>query len=123
MGTNTQDIHRENIKPRKYREEYRGYTIRLESDKWSSFNPENDAIYAEISTPNGNKYHINLITPIFIIEVFDKNKETGECLGGTYFCMPQNMVIVRDLTRDTVCRAIDDLIDNLELHHYLERVN
>lgn len=122
MRTNTQDILREDMEPEEYTGKFKDYSLRFEFDRWDSFDPENDAIYVEISTKDGNKYHIDFITLKFIGWVFDKNKRTGECQDGTYFCMPQNMVIVRNLEKDTIRRTIDDLIENLEVHHYLERI-
>ena len=51
---------------------------------------------------------------------FEKNARTGEMLRGLYFCFPDNMVIVREMTPEIVGQVIDDLIKWNELENYFQ---
>ena len=78
------------------------------------FAPEHDVIDVTLTRGDGQKYWANFITKTFLDSLFEKNKQTGECAGGTYFRMP-NMIVVERITELTVRRTIDDLIHNLEI--------
>ena len=54
--------------------------------------------------------------------MFEKNKKTGECANGTYFCIPQ-MVLVEEISEQNVRATIDDLINNLEIESYFKKIN
>jgi len=70
-----------------------------------------------LKTKDGKRYISNFITRKYLDHMFEKNKTTGECAKGTFFAMPQ-CVIIEDLTRDSVKKTINDMIDNVEVENY-----
>ncbi len=81
------------------------------------YDPANLAVDISISTPEGNKYIANFVTRKFLDYIFEKNRRTGECSSGTYFCMP-GMVVLEEITQSSVKKTIEDLIQNREMEEY-----
>jgi len=68
----------------------------------------------------GKEYTGSLSTLLFVRRMFKKNaKITGECSRGSYFCMP-NMIIVKDLHPRTIINTIDDLIERKYFDGYFK---
>lgn len=101
-------------------EKYKNYEFEIDC---ADFNPENEMMNVVLTLNNGEKYCANFTTVQFISSMFEKNKETGELLYGTYFCMPDNMIIIKKLTSENIKATIDDLIDNLEISCYFKKIN
>ena len=101
---------------------FEGYDFRIDIPDRENFNPLNEAVEVVLSTPAGERYSANFITKKFIDYIFDKNRKTGECANGTYFCMP-NMIIIRELNERDVKTTIDDLIKNIEIESYFKKVD
>lgn len=72
-------------------------------------------------TANGQEYMATFATINFIAQMFEKNRGTGECSDGAYFCMPK-MIIVKRIDEYTVRRTIDGLISDQQLEIYLDKV-
>jgi len=66
---------------------------------------------------NKIEYTSNFTTLNFLKWVFEKNKRSGECADGTYFCMSRT-VIVESLSQENIKRTIEELIDNYEFNDY-----
>lgn len=54
--------------------------------------------------------------------MFEKNKRTGECARGAYFCMP-NRILVEEISETNVKKTIDDLINRLAIEIHFEKVD
>lgn len=80
-----------------------------------------DAVDVIICTADGQRYYSNFITPSFVYHIFDKNERTGECCSGTYFTMP-NIVIVRKIDRAMIKRTIDQLAKDKEIDEYFSQL-
>lgn len=108
-----------------YMSKYAGYRLTLDwiNMDWANIEPydlKNEMLEVRLTTRGGQDYVANFTTQKFIDDIFRKNKKTGECLSGTYFCMPDNMVIVDELTNDNIKKTIDDLIDKKEIECYFK---
>ncbi len=110
------EVHMENRDA--YKQRYEGYSFKIIT---RSFNPENDLVDVALIMPDDHKYYANFVTPSYFTYLFNKNKKTGECAGGTYFCMPDNMVVVEMITEETISKTIEDLIKNEEIEHYFHQ--
>ncbi|MBU2496621.1 MAG: hypothetical protein KJ767_01000 [Nanoarchaeota archaeon] len=104
------------------REKFKDYEFRIDWTGSKPYDQENEAIDVRIKTGSGEEYSANFTTPKFLDYMFEKNGRTGECLSGTYFCMP-GMIVVKKLTEDNIKRTIDDLIDNLEVEEYFKKID
>ena len=71
-------------------------------------------------TDSTGKRMANFATPKALDWVMSKNARTGENLHGLYFCFPDNMVIVREMTQEIVGQVIDALIEWKELECYFQ---
>lgn len=105
-----------------YQDKYSGYTFRLNWTSSEPFNPKNETVEVRLTTRDGQEYSANFTAKSFIDYMFEKNKRTGECAKGTYFCMP-NMILVEEISEQNVKATIDDLIDMLAIEMYFEKVD
>ena len=79
---------------------------------------ENNAVDVIVRTGD-REYSATFVTPKFIEHMFKKNARTGECSSGTYFCIP-SMVVVRDVTPETINTTINGLMDELSFSSYFQ---
>lgn len=100
------------LKEQLYGEQWKDYRVKIEAP--TPFDPHHDAAQVVLTTQRGVEYSAQFITRSYINDLFEKNKKTGECAGGTYFRM-SDMIVVERITEDIVKRTIDDLIRNFEL--------
>jgi len=107
---------------RKFRKRFEGYTFKRDIEGFPDFNPDAAMIEVDLTTKDEQWYVANFTTLQYLDECFEKNKKTGELLAGTYFGMPDNMVIVQRLDEKTIGRTIDDLIKNHEIKSYFKKV-
>lgn len=106
-----------------YKAKYADYRFRLDWTSSEPFDPENEMIDVRLQTLDGQEYFANFTTEKYIREAFEKNKRTGECASGTYFCMPGNMIILEKLTEEDVRKTIDNLIENEEVECYFKKAD
>ena len=97
------------------------YTFKIDIPDQEKFNPFNEATEVVLTTRKGERYSANFTTKGYIPYIFEKNKRTGECADGTYFCMP-DMIIVEKIDERNIQITIDDLIKNLEIENYFKKV-
>jgi|SRR3989338_6965195 len=99
-----------------YEAHYHGYLIAIEQAT-PKIDPENTAVDVVLTTLSGDDYRANFATLKFIKYMFEKNRRTGECASGSYFCMP-GLVIVERIDEEKIKNTIDDLIKNREIEEY-----
>jgi len=102
---------------------FKDYNFRIDWTSSEPFDPESEMIDVVLTTQDGQDYWANFTTLKFLEYMFEKNKRTGELLSGTYFCMPDNMVIVERLTEDKIKATIDALIEDYEIEAYFKIVD
>jgi len=100
---------------------FKGYEFEIDIPDRENFDPSNEAVEVTLTAKDGKKYSMNFTTKDYIRWIFAKNQKTGECANGTYFCMP-NMIIVKDASPETIKATLDDLIKNLEIESYLTEI-
>lgn len=99
-----------------------GYDFEIDIPDREKFDPSNEAVEVTLITKEGERYSVNFVTRGFVGYIFEKNKRTRECANGTYFCMP-NMILVEQITGEKIKKTIDDLIKNLEIENYFKKVD
>lgn len=104
-----------------YRERFEGYQIKFELEGLVELDAACDILDVNLTTKDGKDYWTTFTTMQYLFWIFEKNKETGELLSGTYFCMPHNMIIVQRLDKNTIRKTIDDLVNNCEIDDYLRK--
>ena len=104
------------------KDKYEGYSFRINWTSSEPFDPKNETVEVRLNTRDGEEYHANFTAKNFIDYMFKKNKRTGECAEGTYFCIP-GMIIVEEINNQNIRGTIDDLITNLEIDNYFKKVD
>ncbi len=92
------------------------YTFKIYFPGEEKINPNNESVDL-IVNKMGKKYTGTLMTLNYLNNIFNKNKETGECANGSYFCM-ERLVIVNDLKKETIKKTLDGLIETGEFKDY-----
>ena len=100
---------------------FEGYEFEIDIPDKEHFDPSVEAVEVVLSIKNGKRYSMNFASKMYIPYIFDKNKRTRECANGTYFCMP-NMIIVKRIDENSIKVTLDDLIKNLEIESYLTEI-
>jgi hypothetical protein len=80
-----------------------------------------DNIDVQIRLPDGSMYAATFFTVRNINSLFTKNRATGECASGLYL-WAANMILVDNLERGTIERAIASLIEEGELASACQRI-
>ncbi len=91
------------------------YTFKLVRE--ADFDPEDEIVDVRIYARDGREYSGNFVTTKFIKRMFEKNKRTGECAHGAYFCVP-GMIVVERVDAGIVTDVIDDMIKNNDIETY-----
>jgi hypothetical protein len=68
-----------------------------------------DNVDVEVTFADGSRYAATFFTQNNLRSLFAKNERTGECKGGLYL-WASNMVIVRDLSEESISETVADLI-------------
>ncbi len=101
---------------------FKDYTMYIYWPSSEPINTNKESIDVRVLTTKGEEYSINFTTMNFIQHMFEKNKRTGECVSGKYFCMP-GMILVEKIDEPTIKATLDDLIKNSEIKTYVTKVN
>lgn len=90
------------------------YNIWIEAEHrkggWD-INNDNTDVIVEFNT--GTKWVASFFTYGNISKLIEKNRSTGECLGGKYF-WASDMVLVDEISRDRIEQVINHLINEGE---------
>jgi hypothetical protein len=73
------------------------------------WDPKRDNIDIEVRFLDGRRFGATFFTLKNLASLFEKNRSTGECAGGTYL-WAANMIIVEELSMETITRTVNDLL-------------
>lgn len=71
--------------------------------------PADDNVDLEVTFEDGSRYAAIFCTLNNLRSLFAKNERTGECNGGLYL-WASDMVIVKELTEESISETVADLI-------------
>ena len=71
--------------------------------------PDNANVDVHVTFPNGESFSAVFFTLQNIETLMKDYKKTGECANGLYF-WTSDMLIVQELTEQSICKAIDNLL-------------
>ena len=98
-------------------------SIWLEFENWETPHDENDCnsdVGFQLS--DGTEWIASFFTYQNIMSLHRKNKETGECLGGLYFCAT-DMILIEKMDRESILKVIEQMIINNEIEVYCQKIN
>ena len=97
-------------------------SIWFESDNWANPYDENDSNMDVIFTlSNGTKWVATFFTYQNILSLSQKNKVTGECLNGLYFCV-KDMILIDRLNKDNIQRTLDEILNEDNISNYCTQI-
>jgi hypothetical protein len=79
------------------------------------WDPAGDNVDVEVTLADGSRFGATFFTVKNVERLFQKNRATGECAGGIYL-WAANMILVQQLTREVIQKAVEDLLDNDEFY-------
>src|SRR5882672_2730199 len=87
------------------------YTVGIEAELWApgQWNPADDNTDVWVQFNDGAKWFATFFTYQNILTLRDKNRQTGECLSGTYF-RASDMILVDEVSRERIEQVVADLI-------------
>lgn len=94
----------------------------FESDSWAGSYDENDDNMDVIFTlDNGTKWVASFFTYQNILSLSRKNRTTGECLNGLYFCAA-DMILIERLNKDDIQKVLEDMIKENVIEVYCTEI-
>ena len=102
---------------------YRIKEIWIEAEQWADggWLPEDCNSDVILTFENGEKWVASFFTNRNIKTLTEKNKASGECLGGTYL-WASNMILVDELSRVRIVVVVNDLIEEGEFEDAFDKV-
>jgi hypothetical protein len=97
------------------------YDIWIEADLWYPDDWTADDVNSDVMVTfeDGRRWVATFFTYQNILSLAQKNRETGECLGGRYF-VATDMILVDEFSRERVQQVIDDLLEEEEFERYFD---
>ena len=71
---------------------------------------------------DGTEWVSTFFTYQNIQSLYRKNKETGECLDGLYFCAT-DMILIEKLNRDSVLKVIEQMVKDDAIKTYCTKLS
>jgi hypothetical protein len=103
---------------------FEGYDFEIEIPDKERFDPSVAIVEVKITTPrDGRRYSANVATRDYVPWVFKKNERTGECDNGRWWGKPDNLLYVKEISRENVRTAINGAIKSLEIESYLTEID
>lgn len=96
-----------------HKEQHSSYSLTFFCN-FDEINPHNGNFDVEIEFRDGRRYCPTFFTLANIHVLMKQYKTTGECADGAYF-WAAGMIVVEQLTPETVRKAIADMVDGGEL--------
>jgi len=101
---------------------FKDYKFKIDIPNRENFDPLNEVVEVTLITKTGKKYFANFITRKYENYLFEKNKRTGECAGGTYLWIP-GRISVDKISPEVIKKTIDDLIRDLVIEKAFEKID
>lgn len=97
------------------------YNIWIEADQWADgWDINNDNTDVIVEFKNGTRWIASFFTYSNISKLVEKNRSTGECLGGKYF-WSSDMLLVDEISRERIKEVINHLISEGEFEAIFSR--
>ena len=97
-------------------------SIWFESDNWANPCDENDGNMDVIFTlSNKTKWAATFFTYQNILSLSRKNKATGECLNGHFFCA-KDMILIDRLNKENIRSVLDEMLKEDNISAYCSQI-
>lgn len=90
------------------------YSLWIEAEQWADgWNPDDANSDVIVRFYNGERWAATFFSYKNILSLAEKNRDTGECLGGKYFCAT-DMILVDEISRPRLEEVVGDMIEQDE---------
>lgn len=90
------------------------YSLWIEAEQWADgWNPDDVNSDVIVTFDNGERWVATFFSYKNIVSLADKNRDTGDCLGGMYFCA-SDMILVDEISRPRLEQVVGDMIEQDE---------
>jgi len=98
------------------------YKVELETEFWEkdSWTPQDCNSNAWVKFESGERWVATFFSYQNILSLKEKNKLTGECLGGKYFCAT-DMILIDEISRESIEAVIANLIEEEDFEVYFSK--
>jgi hypothetical protein len=86
-----------------------------------SCNVEKERLQVVISDKKGRDYYADFVTLRYLDGVMGESKKEGELANGSYF-PGQNRIVIKDLSKKTVSKVLEDIIETRNLEFYFKDI-
>jgi hypothetical protein len=83
---------------------------------------EAEDVDAWVTLPDGSRWTATFVTVAQISRLMERWQKTGECLGGRYFAVRPDLVIIRDPGVDEMLAVATELVATGEHESTLHRI-
>ncbi len=96
--------------------------IWIEAEEWApgEWSLENDNTDVIVTLADGSKWVATYFTYSNIVSLTEKNKASGECLGGKYF-WASGMILADDVSQERIEEIVRHLIETGEFEQMFKR--
>jgi len=100
----------------------RHYSIWIEAEEWAvgEWTPADDNSDVIVTFDNGDRWVATFFSYQNILSLAEKNRDSGECLGGKYF-VATDMILVDEISRDRIEEVIAEMINENDLESFFAR--
>ena len=100
----------------------RTYSIWIEAEQWApgEWTPDDDNSDVMVTFENGEQWVASFISYQNVLSLTDKNRGTGECLGGKYLAVT-DMILIDVVSRERIEQVVADLIGDDALGAHFTR--
>ena len=95
------------------------YSIWIEAEEWApgEWTPADDNSDVIVTFENGERWVATFFSYRNILSLMEKNRETGECLGGKYFCAT-DMILADEVSRERIEEIVAEMLGQKEFDTY-----
>jgi hypothetical protein len=101
----------------------RGYTLWIEAEEWApgEWTPADDNTDVIVTFADASCWVATFLSYANIQTLTEKNRQTGECLAGTYF-WASDMILIDEVTRSRIEEVVQHLIQEGEFEAIFTRL-
>ena len=93
-------------------------SIWIEAEQWADgWDPEDANSDVIVTFDDGARWAATFFSYKNILSLAEKNRDTGECLGGKYFCAT-DMILIDEVSRSRIEEVVHEMIKQQEFETF-----
>jgi hypothetical protein len=98
------------------------YSLWIEAEQWPDgmWTPADANSDVIVTFESGERWVATFFSYQNILSLREKNRETGECLGGKYFCAT-DMILADEVSRERIEEVVAEMLNQKEFETFFAR--